>query len=71
MSGDGWFRVIADAFGWMVLGACRCFWVDSGGFQRFSVLVGTVKLVALNLKEGDNRGKFLYDLATMTLKFKF
>ena len=71
LSGDGWFRVIADAFGWMVLGACRCFCVDSGGFQRFSVLVGTVKFVALNLKEGDNRGKFLYDLATMTLKFKF
>ena len=59
LSGDGWFRVIADAFGWMVLVACRWFWVDSGGFQRFSVLVGTVKFVALNLKEADNRGKFL------------
>ena len=43
----------------MVLGACRWFWMDSGGFQRFAVLVATVKFVALNLKEVDNCGKFL------------
>ena len=32
-----------DGFGWlwMILGACRWFWVDSGGFQRFTVLVPT------------------------------
>ena len=50
-----------DGFGWlwMVLGACRWFWVDSGGFQRFKVLVATVKFVALNLKDADNCGKFL------------
>ena len=54
---------------WMVLGACRCFWVDSGGFQRIAVLVATMKFVAFNLKEVDNCGKFLYYLAIMTLKF--
>ena len=59
MSGDGWFRVIVDVFGWMVLGACRWFWVDSGVFQRFAVLVATVKFVAENVKEVDNCGKFL------------
>ena len=53
----------------MVLGACRWFWVDSGGFQRFAVLVATVKFVALNLKEVGNSGKFLQYLPTMTLKF--
>ena len=39
---------------WMVLGACKWFWLDSGGFQRFTVLVATVKFVALNLKDVDN-----------------
>ena len=53
----------------MVLGACRWFWVDSDGFQRFAVLVAVAKFVALNLKEADNYGKFLYYLATTTLKF--
>ena len=32
---------------------------DSGGFLRFAVLVATVESVYLNLKEVDNRGKFL------------
>ena len=59
LSGDGWFRVIADVFEWMVLDGCGWFWVDSVGFQRFTVLVATVKFVALNLKDVDNRGKFL------------
>ena len=64
--GDGCFRVIADAFGWMVLDGCGWFWVLAdgyrwiqGGFQRFVVLVATVKFVALNLKEVDNCEKFL------------
>ena len=50
-----------DDFGWlgMVLAACRWFWVNSGGFLRFAVLVATVKFVALNLKEIDNCGKCL------------
>ena len=43
----------------MVLGAGRWLWVDSGGFQRFAVLVATVKFVALSLKEVDNCRKFL------------
>ena len=51
--------MIVDVFGWMVLGACRWFWVDSGVFQRFAVLVATVKFVAENVKEVDNCGKFL------------
>ena len=32
---------------------------DSGGFLRFAVLVDTVESVDLNLKEVDNRGKFV------------
>ena len=32
--------------------------MDSGGFQRVSVLVATVKFVALNLKEVENVGSF-------------
>ena len=44
---------------WMVLGACRWFWVDSGGFQRSEVLVATLKFVALNFKKVGNCGKFL------------
>ena len=44
---------------WLAQGDCRCPLVDSGGFQRFTVLVATVKFVALNLKEVDNCGKFL------------
>ena len=59
MSDDGWFRVIVDVFGWMVLVACRECWVDSGGFQRFAVLVATVKYLPLNSKEVDNCGKIL------------
>ena len=57
----GWFWVSVDGFGclWMVLGTCRWFRVDSGGFQRFAVLVATVKFVVLNLKEVGNCGKFL------------
>ena len=53
--------LIVDGFGWlrMALGACSWVWVASGGFQRFSVLVATVKFVVLNLKEVDNCGKFL------------
>ena len=43
----------------MALGACSWLWVDSGNFQRFAVLVATVKFVALNLKEVGNYGKFL------------
>ena len=37
MSGDGWFRVIADAFGWMVLDGFECFWVlaDHFGWIRW------------------------------------
>ena len=58
-SGDGWFRVIVNGFGWMVLDGCGWFWVDSGRFQRFPALVTTVKFVALNLKEVDNYGEFL------------
>ena len=59
LSGDGWLRVIADAFGWIVLDGCGWFWVNSGGFQRFAFLVATVKFIALNLKEVDNCVKFL------------
>ena len=53
--------VLVDSFRWLwtVLGACRWFWVDSGGFQGFGALIATVKFVALNLKEVDNCGKFL------------
>ena len=50
--------MLADGFGWI-----------QGGFQRFTVLVPTVKLVALNLKDVDNCGKFLYCLAKMMVKF--
>ena len=59
MSGDGWFSMIADVFEWMVVDGYGWFWVDSGGFQRFTVLIATVKFVALNLKDVDNCGKFL------------
>ena len=66
LSGDGWLRVIADVFGWMVVDGCGWFWVlvdrflvDSGGFQVFAVLLATMKFVALNLKKVDNCGKFL------------
>ena len=43
----------------MVLGACRWLLVDSGGFQRFAVLVAMVEFVGLNLKQVDNSGVFL------------
>ena len=50
---DGWFRVIADIFGWMLLDDCGefwvvadGFWVVSGGFQGFTVLVAMAKFVA-------------------------
>ena len=32
LSGDGWFRVIADVFEWMVLDGCGWFWVPVDGF---------------------------------------
>ena len=59
LSSDDCFTAIADAFGGMVLDGCGWFWVDSHGFQRFAVLVATVKFIALNLKEVDNCVKFL------------
>ena len=42
----------ADGFGWpkIALGTWRWLWVASGGFQRCSVLVTTVKIITLNLK---------------------
>ena len=42
----------------MILGTCRSFWVVSSGFQWLTVLVATVKLVPLNLKEVNNYGEF-------------
>ena len=39
MSGDGWFRVIADIFGWMVLDGCDgfgCLQMVLDGFGWFS-----------------------------------
>ena len=42
----------------MVSGACRSFCVVSSGFQLFTVLVATVKFVALNLKVVGNYGDF-------------
>ena len=48
----------------MSLGACLLFWMDSGGFQRFAGLVVTVKFVALNLKQVDNCGKFLWEVVS-------
>ena len=32
MSGDGWFRVIADIFGWMVFDGFEWFWVLADRF---------------------------------------
>ena len=32
LSSDDWFRVIADAFGGMVLDGCGWFWVPADGF---------------------------------------
>ena len=48
VDGCGSFWVLADGFLWI-----------QGGFQRFTVLVATVKFVALNLKEVDICGKIL------------
>ena len=42
----------------MVLGASRSFWVVSNSFQLITVLVATMKFVALNLKEADDYGEF-------------
>ena len=42
----------------MVLLAGRSFWEVSSGFQWLTVLVSTVKFVALNLKEVNNYGEF-------------
>ena len=33
LSGYGWFRVIVDVFGWMVLDECGWFWVLADGFR--------------------------------------
>ena len=68
-SGDGWFRLIADVFGCMVLDGSGWFWMLADGFLWFAVSVATVKFVALNLKEVGNYGDFFCCLATMTLKF--
>ena len=66
--------VIADVLCgwlWIALGAWRWFWVASGGFQWFTVLVATVKFVALNLKVVDNYGEFWWYQATMTQHINF
>ena len=50
----GWLWIVVDGFGClqMVFGGV-------GGFQRFSVLVATLKSVALNINVVDNYGEFL------------
>ena len=37
-SGDGWFMVIVDVFGWMVLDGCEWLWVLGDGFGWFQVV---------------------------------
>ena len=38
LSGDGWFRVIADVFEWMVSDGCGWFWVLANGFEWIQVV---------------------------------
>ena len=45
--------MVVDGFGCL-----QIVWVVSSGFQLFTVLVATVKFVALNLKEVGNYGEF-------------
>ena len=62
MFGLRWLQIFLGEWFWMVFYGFGCLEMvlgDSGGFLRFAVLVATVESVDLNLKEVDNRGKFL------------
>ena len=58
-SGDNWFRTIADVSGWMFLDGCGWFWVFSGSFDWFAVLVAMVKYITQNFEKLHNYGEFL------------
>ena len=38
LSGDDWFRVIVDVFGWMALDGCGWFWVLADRFGWIQVV---------------------------------
>ena len=38
LSGDVWFRVIVNVFGWMVLDSCGWFWVLADSFVWIQVV---------------------------------
>ena len=42
-SGHGWFRVIADVFGRMVVDGCGWFWVLADGLGWFQVVLGDLQ----------------------------